>query len=65
MLSGVGPEAHLRSHEIPVELDLPGVGQNLQDHLEIYVQQKCTQPITLYNKSNWMFPHHMIRNGLG
>ena len=43
---------------------MPGVGQNLQDHLEIYVQQACTQPITLYDKSSWRFPHNMIRIGL-
>ena len=48
MLSGVGPADHLRAFEIPVVADLPGVGQNLQDHLELYVQQACTQPITLY-----------------
>ncbi|KAJ1354309.1 hypothetical protein KIN20_011198 [Parelaphostrongylus tenuis] len=64
MLSGVGPANHLRIHEIPVVVDLPGVGQNLADHLEIYVQQKCTKPITLYNKSSWRFPHNMIRIGL-
>ncbi|CAD6194045.1 unnamed protein product [Caenorhabditis auriculariae] len=64
MLSGVGPADHLRSHDIPVVVDLPGVGQNLQDHLEIYVQQECTKPITLYNKSSWKFPHSMIRIGL-
>ena len=48
MLSGVGPADHLRDRGIPVVADLPGVGQNLQDHLELYVQQACTQPITLY-----------------
>lgn len=64
MLSGVGPAAHLRSHEIPLIADVPGVGQNLQDHLEIYVQQECTQPVTLYNKSSWKFPHNMIKIGL-
>lgn len=35
MLSGIGPGQHLQSHQIPVEVDLPGVGQNLQDHLQI------------------------------
>ena len=35
MLSGLGPAAHLQSHHIPVDVDLPGVGQNLQDHLQI------------------------------
>ncbi|CAJ0608362.1 unnamed protein product [Cylicocyclus nassatus] len=64
MLSGVGPADHLRAHEIPVVVNLPGVGSNLIDHLEIYVQQKCSQPITLYNKSSWRFPHHMIKTGL-
>jgi choline dehydrogenase len=49
MISGVGPDAELRRHGIAPKVDLPGVGQNLQDHLELYVQQECTQPITLYN----------------
>jgi choline dehydrogenase len=48
MLSGIGPARHLTEHGIPVLADRPGVGQNLQDHLELYVQQACTQPITLY-----------------
>jgi choline dehydrogenase len=48
MLSGVGPADHLRQHGIEVVQDLPGVGQNLQDHLETYVQHACLQPITLY-----------------
>ncbi len=52
MLSGVGPGAHLAEHGIPVVADRPGVGQNLQDHLELYVQQSCTQPITLFRYWN-------------
>ena len=48
MLSGVGPADHLRGHKIDVVQDLPGVGANLQDHIETYVQHRCTQPITLY-----------------
>ena len=48
MLSGVGPADHLREHGINVVHDLPGVGQNLQDHIETYVQHRCLQPITLY-----------------
>ncbi|MCJ8169546.1 choline dehydrogenase [Atopomonas sediminilitoris] len=48
MLSGIGDEAHLKEHGIRVQKHLPGVGQNLQDHLELYVQQACKQPITLY-----------------
>ena len=52
MLSGIGPGAHLQEHGIDVVADRPGVGQNLQDHLEIYVQQECKQPITLYSQLN-------------
>lgn len=52
MLSGVGPAAHLREHGIEVIADRPGVGQNLQDHLELYIQQTCTQPISLYSQLN-------------
>jgi choline dehydrogenase len=48
MLSGVGPSDHLRQHGIGVVHDLPGVGENLQDHIETYVQHRCLQPITLY-----------------
>uniref|UniRef100_A0A8C6IB91 Choline dehydrogenase n=1 Tax=Mus spicilegus TaxID=10103 RepID=A0A8C6IB91_MUSSI len=49
MLSGVGNADDLRKLDIPVVCHLPGVGQNLQDHLEVYVQQACTQPITLHS----------------
>lgn len=62
-LSGVGDSDQLKSLGIPVVHHLPGVGQNLQDHLEIYVQQACTKPITLYS-AQWKFPHNMIRIGL-
>ena len=48
MLSGVGPAAHLQAHGIDVVHDLPGVGENLQDHLEYYFQVASKQPITLY-----------------
>jgi len=48
MLSGVGPASHLRQHGVTVVQDVPGVGENLQDHIETYVQHRCTQPITLY-----------------
>ena len=48
MLSGIGPADHLRQHGIDVVQDLPGVGRNLQDHIETYVQHRCLQPITLY-----------------
>lgn len=52
MLSGIGPAAHLAAHGIDVLADRPGVGANLQDHLEVYIQQECTRPITLYSKLN-------------
>jgi choline dehydrogenase len=47
-LSGVGPAEELRALGIPVVHDLPGVGENLQDHLEFYFQVASKQPITLY-----------------
>ena len=49
MLSGVGPADALGKLGIGVVADSPGVGQNLQDHIEIYVQHACTQPISLYS----------------
>ncbi|CAM3883184.1 Oxygen-dependent choline dehydrogenase [Vibrio aerogenes CECT 7868] len=49
-LSGIGPEAVLEKAGVPVVHDLPGVGENLQDHLEVYFQYHCTQPITLNSK---------------
>ena len=47
MLSGIGPADHLRGHGIRVVHDLPGVGANLQDHLELYVQVRCKEPHSL------------------
>ncbi len=52
MLSGIGEAAHLREHGIEVVADRPGVGANLQDHLEIYMQFQALQPITLYKYWN-------------
>lgn len=49
MLSGIGPADQLSALNIPVQQDLMGVGENLMDHLEIYIQQACTQPISLYS----------------
>ena len=48
MLSGIGPAAHLADHGIPVLADRPGVGANLQDHLEVYVQMRAKAPVTLW-----------------
>jgi choline dehydrogenase len=47
MLSGIGPAAHLRDKGIAVVADRPGVGANLQDHMELYIQQESLQPVTL------------------
>ena len=65
MLSGIGPAAHLAEHNIAVVADRAGVGQNLQDHLELYIQMASSQPISLYKYwnllgkawvgANWLF----------
>ena len=52
-LSGVGPAAELSAHGIKVVHDLPGVGENLQDHLEFYFQVACREHITLYTSVKW------------
>ena len=52
MLSGIGPADHLREHGIQVRADRPGVGANLQDHLEIYMQYKSLKPVSLYTYYN-------------
>lgn len=71
MLSGIGPAAHLAEHGIDVVADRQGVGQNLQDHLEMYIQYASKLPITLYKHWNlfskaligaqWLF----TKTGLG
>ncbi|MDH6230114.1 choline dehydrogenase [Mesorhizobium soli] len=71
MLSGIGPAQHLKDHGIAVVADRPGVGANLQDHLELYIQQESIKPITLNSVLNpvskaligaqWM----LFKNGLG
>ncbi len=52
MLSGIGDGAHLADHGIPLVAHRPGVGANLQDHLEIYMQFQALHPITLYKYWN-------------
>jgi len=47
-LSGIGPGDELQRHGIPILHHLPGVGENLQDHLEFYFQVACRQPVSLY-----------------
>lgn len=71
MLSGIGPAEHLKEHGIDVVVDRPGVGQNLQDHLELYIQMAASKPVTLYKYWNlmskaligarWLF----LKTGLG
>ncbi len=51
MRSGVGNAEHLRELGIDVVHDLPGVGQNLQDHLDWPIQYECTQPVSLYSST--------------
>ena len=53
-LSGVGPAQELADHGIPRVHELPGVGENLQDHLEFYFQMASKEPVTLYSEmSPW------------
>jgi len=71
MLSGIGDAGALKKLGIAPVADVPGVGANLQDHIETYVQHACTQPITLYSTQNllakgaigaeWL----LFRTGLG
>ncbi len=52
MVSGIGPAEQLREHGIDVVADRAGVGQNLQDHMEVFFQMKSKLPITLYRYWN-------------
>ena len=61
MLSGIGPQKHLVEMDIQVKQSLEGVGQNLQDHLETYVQYECKKPVTLFNEYN---PIKMMLTGI-
>ena len=54
-LSGIGPRALLERHGIPVVLDAPDVGENLQDHLQIRLGYECTKPITTNDQLNSIF----------
>ncbi|MBN4051652.1 choline dehydrogenase [Parvibaculum lavamentivorans] len=61
MLSGIGNGSYLKKFGIDVVADLPGVGQNLQDHLDATVLQECSQPITLHSQTN---PLRMLMTGM-
>jgi len=60
-VSGIGQPEHLRKAGVEVRAALPGVGENLQDHLETYVQYACREPVTLYSAIN---PWAKIKIGL-
>ncbi|HEY5905081.1 MAG TPA: choline dehydrogenase [Actinomycetota bacterium] len=70
-LSGVGNAAELQALGIDVVADVPGVGEHMQDHLEVYVQYSCTQPVSIapgmkmwrrpFIGAEWLF----LRSGLG
>ncbi len=69
--SGIGPAKALKDAGVEVRVDCPGVGENLQDHLEVYFQYRCKQPVSLNRKlglvskvmigSRWM----LSKSGLG
>ncbi len=52
-LSGIGPKQVLADANVPLLHELPGVGENLQDHLEVYFQYRCKQPISLNSKLDY------------
>jgi choline dehydrogenase len=50
MLSGIGPADELRAHGVEIVQDLPGVGKNLQDHVDCVLSYECVKPVTLYSE---------------
>jgi choline dehydrogenase len=62
MLSGIGPGAHLQEMGIEVTHDLPGVGQNLQDHFQTRITYRCTDPVTV--NDIMLSPWRKLRAGL-
>lgn len=53
LLSGIGNADELKSHNINVIENIPGVGENLQDHLEVYIQHACKLPVSMYPALKW------------
>jgi choline dehydrogenase len=66
MLSGIGPSKHLKDMGIEPIIDNPMVGENLQDHLEVYLQYFCQLPVSLYPIGNWSarYLHRRVSVGL-
>ena len=61
MVSGVGPANHIKEKGIEIIKDIPGVGRNLQDHLETYIQQECKTPDTFFKYIN---KFNMVKAGI-
>ena len=61
MLSGIGPADELRRHGINSRLDLPGVGANLQDHLEVHLKHRCARGLS---KNGLLRKDRMLRAGI-
>ena len=61
LLSGIGPASEVAAHDMSPVIDLPGVGRNLHDHIEYYVQHECSQPVSLHRLMN---PLATLRIGL-
>ena len=61
MLSGIGPEKHLKEHGIDVNVDLPGVGQNLQDHSCVILQYACKKSFPIHKVNQ---PHRKLATGI-
>lgn len=69
-LSGIGPAGVLRDAGVTPVVDLPGVGENLQDHLEVYVQYACNEPVSLAPqlaqwRKPWIGLQWLFRRGPG
>jgi choline dehydrogenase len=69
MLSGIGPASHLRDVGVPVTANVPGVGENLQDHLDCYTVYDCAGPHSYYGVDQhlkqawWGMQYLLFRNG--